>query len=389
MRTLIKPQLKSGMTIAKTVFFLILGLTCFLAPAAVGAVPEGHCAICGKRIEKRVYICEDKVTGDKVHTCEACAELPSCYVCGLPTGDDRVILPDARILCLRDSKSVITDEREALGICEDLKNSLDRQFSRFTVFPETNVTMAIVDRVNLIALFKIPGNDNDCPNIVGYTNPETNQFGRGYSISIMSGLTQSELKSTCAHEFGHTWIFENVSKDRQRRLSPDAKEGFCELVSYLLMDSQGDRAATSLIRSNLYTRGHIDLFIEAERRFGFNEVTDWMRYGEDRQLRANDLGRIRSLVTPQQTNTTTSARAVPVARMIKPSTPDKLILQGVTWSKTRPMAMINGHTFLAGEEAKVPLGSSNVVVHCLGIRPDDVEIQLGSGEKQTLRLKDR
>ena len=366
----------------------ILAWFSLLATASGAAVEAGHCAVCRKPIEKQIYLWEDRLAGGKLNVCEACTVLPVCYLCGVPTGDDRTHLADGRVLCVRDVKSAVLDAAEALQICADIKGALDRHFSRFTVFPNTNVAVMVVDRINLIALFKTPGHDYACPNILGFTSPETNASGRSYRISLMSGLTKPELKATCAHEYGHTWIFENVPPARQAGLQPDAREGFCELVSYLLMDAQAEHAATALIRSNGYTRGHLDLFLEAERRFGFHEVVEWMKSGEDVALRADDLARVRRLRTPERTN----PPGPPVLLMpaAPPPAPDQLTLQGIIWSKSRPTATINGRAFEANEEAKVRVGENNVVVRCLVIRENEVELQVaGSNERQTLRMRKR
>lgn len=372
----------------KTGFVFLALYSVLVAGHAVAAVAPGHCVICAKPIEQRVYIWEDKIAGGKLNLCETCAGLPACYLCSVPTGDDRTQLTDGRVLCARDVKLAVLDSSEAIQIFKDIKDALERHFSRFTIFPETNVAVSVVDRVSLIELFKVPGHDYGCPNILGFTRAETNASGRGYQISLMSGLTKPELKATCAHELGHTWIFENVSRARLGRLKTDAREGFCELVSYLLMNAQGESAATAIIRSNNYTRGQIALFIEAEQRFGFNEIVEWMKAGEDESLRANDLMRVRLLKAPERTNA--SAPPVFVAPAAPAPAPNQLLLQGIIWSKTRPMAMINGRTFEANEEGQVRLGTTNMAVRCLVIRENEIEIQVtGSLERQTLRMRSR
>jgi hypothetical protein len=72
------------------------------------------------------------------------------------------------------------------------------------------------------------------------------------------------------------------------------------------------------------------------------------------------------------------------------SAPDRLLLQGVLWAKTRPVAMINGRAFEANEVGQVRVGSSSVTIRCLIIREAEVEVQLaGSADRQTLTLKTR
>src|SRR5712664_1946998 len=170
-----------------------------------------RCAVCGEEIKgDTVYLFDDKVTNDKKHVCYNCSILPDvCFACGMPVAKDRVSLPDGRFLCIRDSKNAVLDAEEAKSICVEVKDGLDRLFSRFIVFPN-NTSVSVVDRVNLLALFKIPGNDYTCPNIDGYFQARTNRGGIKYEISVMSALTRSELEEVCAHEYSHAWVFENV-----------------------------------------------------------------------------------------------------------------------------------------------------------------------------------
>ena len=349
-----------------------------------------NCAVCGRPISGTVYVWEDKVAHEKRGVCEECSTLPTCYLCGMPTWKDRVVLADGRVLCARDSKSVVLDSVGALRICRELKDSLDRQFSRFISIPDTNVTLAMVDRISLIALFKIPGNDYSCPNVLGYTEQRTNDQQVTYQISLLTGLQIPTLEATCAHEYSHVWIDENVSGRRQKSLDPDAIEGFCELISYRLMEALGQTAMLGVIRSNAYTRGQIDLFLEAERRYGFNDIVDWMKYGVDGRLVKEDLNRVRDVNLP--------ARAAPTAASsprlfvpVKPQlAPDVLMLNGIVWSKQRAAAVINGRNLQLLEEAQVPLGHSNVLVRCVEVREDSVTIEIvKTGKRQVLRIADK
>lgn len=344
------------------------------------------CGICGHDLGEIAYILTDKVTQEKVHICQECSKLPhDCFVCGLPVKSDFTELPDGRVLCARDAKNAVLDDDEARKICEDVKQELDRLLSRFVIFPGTNVETAVVDRVNLQALFKVPGNDYECPNIEGYTQSRTNHGKIHHSVSLMSGLPRSELKAVCAHELSHTWVFENVPTARKKTLGRDAHEGFCELVAYKLMNAQEDEDQKARIRRNHYTRGQIDLFIEADETYGFNEIVDWMKYGEDSVLHADDLNRVRNIeipsAKPQKTNTTRiyAARA--------PEAPDTLVLKGITWNQNRPLAVINDRTFAPTEMGGVRIGRTNAVIRCIGISKTSVRIQfVGSGEERELTL---
>jgi len=350
-----------------------------------------YCAVCGQPIGDTVIFIADKVAGGPKKTvCLECSRLPrECYLCGMPVKKDFKELGDQRVLCARDAKAVVLDETEAVQIAQRVKDSMDRFFSRFTTFTD-RVKLRLADRVDIMNLYHVPGNDFDCPNVLGYTDRKTNATTVTYTVSLLSGLPAWELKAITVHEWAHTWIFENVSAVRQKQLDNDAKEGFCELLSYLLMESQGEKAALSMIRSSAYTRGQIRLFIDAESRFGFNDVMDWMKYGVDAKLRADALERLRKVEMPPATNAPTSVRAMPATDPGSVVPLAEVTLQGISWSATRPMALINGQTFLVNETRRVKVGSTNVSVRCVTINKDSVLVRVGeAGELQTLKLGGR
>jgi hypothetical protein len=204
-------------------------------------------------------------------------------------------------------------------------------------------------------------------------------------MRLMTGLPLAELKATCAHEYTHAWVGENVPKERRARLGRDAEEGFCELVAYLLMDSQREEGQQKFILQNHYTRGQVDLFIEAEKRYGFDQVLDWMKYGETAQLEAGHVDQLRDVKMP-------SAKSVAgnpaIYSRTNPPAPVRAIikLDGIMWG-SRPVAIINGRSFLANDRNPVKVGGTNVNIRCLGIQKTSVRIQnVDSGKEQELRL---
>ena len=347
------------------------------------ATAGDRCAICGEEIPGTIYLLTDKLTREKKHFCSDCAHLAdACFVCGLPVQKDYVRLPDGRLLCARDAKQAVLDSSDAKRICSEVREDLDKLFSRFVTFP-TNVAIAVVDRVNLLALFKIPGNDFECPNVLGYFRATANrQHQVRHQISLMSALRAAELKATCAHEYSHAWVFDNVSPERKDILGRDAQEGFCELVGYLLMDAGAEEEQKQAILRNQYTHGQIDLFIQAEKRYGFNEIVDWMKYGVDAELNEDNC---RDVDIPR----TARDSAIGVSSYEeKPSpAPDKLVLKGISWTAYRPLAIINNQSFAPGEAGKVRVGTTNVNIRCLAVQANSARIQiLPSGEELELSL---
>jgi hypothetical protein len=359
----------------------LLLTTCFCLPlAARGDI----CAICGRPIYgDTIYLVTDKVTGEKKEVCSDCVKLPSCYICGLPVKDGTQ-LPDGRFLCARDAKTAVVKANDAERICAQVKDDLNRLFSRFTVFPD-NVDVAVIDRIDVDAMYSPGGNDFESPNLLGCIRPDTVNHETRYKMRLMTGLPLAELKATCAHEYTHAWVGENVSKERRARLGRDAEEGFCELVAYLLMDSQQEEAQKKFILQNHYTRGQIDLFIEAEKCYGFDQVLDWMKYGVAGQLEAGHVDELRDVKMPSAKSVASSPAIYSRTNTPAPA-PASIKLDGVLWG-SRPVAIINGRSFLANDQNQVKVGGSNVIIRCLGIQKTSVRIQdVNSGKEQELRL---
>ena len=140
------------------------------------------------------------------------------------------------------------------------------------------------------------------------------------------------------------------------------------------------------ILRNGYTRGQIELFVAAERSYGFNEVLDWMQFGTDSELSATEPGRIRSITSK---GISQAAMKLGATRTEPTTVPDTLVLKAIFWDRKRPLALINDCLLRPDEEARVRVGTSNVVVHCLSILEDSVQVWVaGSKKEQTLRLKE-
>jgi hypothetical protein len=364
----------------------LVPLACLLLAGQLLADSD-RCAVCGNPFGARIFTVQDSVTEEKKQICQDCATLTTvCFICGMPVKTNYTTLPDGRILCARDARTAVLDEEDAKRTCREAKDSLDRLFSRFLDFPETNVTVAIVDRVHLQDLFKFAGRDYVCPNVWGYTETETNRHHLEHRISLLSALPLASFKATCAHEYAHTWLNENLPEQRKKSLSRDANEGFCELVSYRLMEAQNDAAQKKQILSNAYTRGQIHLFLEAERLYGFNDIVDWMKYGADDRLISDDLRRVRNVELPR--TAATPATNSPTYNPAPSPVPDTLVLRGIYWAQEHPAAIINNRTLGVNEEGKVRVGKTNLTIRCLAIGQDSARIRIvGSGEEQELRLK--
>jgi hypothetical protein len=358
------------------------------AGALSGRADSDHCDVCGGALGEVIYTATDQVTHEKVKLCPTCATWPDvCFICGLPVRKDFIRLPDGRFLCARDARTAVLDEREGRRLCAEVRDDLDRLFSRFMTFPDSNIDVSMVDRVSLLA-FKVPGNDFQCPNLLGYIQPEIDRGQVRYAISVLSALPRAEFKATCAHEYTHAWVFQNVSPERRKTLDRDAHEGFCELVAYLLMDAEQETGQKRRILANAYTRGQIDLFIRAEQQYGFDEVLDWVKYGRDGRLSADEPGRVREIEAPRREPKGTGSLTLCAA----PSAPapENLAFRGVLLAAQRPVAFINDQALAVGDSRQIRLARGKVTVRCLAIGAYSVRVRiLETGQEEELRLPDR
>jgi len=363
-------------------FLIIVLLASFELCGPSSAWARDICAICGRPIQDTIYIVTDDVTNEKKFVCYDCTHLPRCAICSLPVNESGLKLADGRFLCARDARTAVVKASDAERISAQIKDDLDRLFSRFTEFP-ANVDVSVIDRIDVDTMYSPGGNDFESPNLLGCIRPETVNDATRYKMRLMTGLPLAELKATCAHEYTHAWVGENVPKERRARLERDAEEGFCELVAYLLMDSQREEGQKKFILKNHYTRGQIFLFIEAEKRYGFDQVLDWMKYGVAAQLEEGHVDALRDVKMPPAKSVASSPAIY--SRTNKPASAI-IKLDGILWG-SRPVAIINGRSFLANDRNPVKVGGTNVNIRCLGIQKKSVRIQnVDSGKEQELSL---
>jgi len=340
------------------------------------------CAICGQEIHGTIYMMTDKVTGEKVEVCSDCIKLPRCFICGLPVKDG-VELPDGRWLCARDAKTAVLDADNILRTFNGVQDDLDKLFARYTSFP-TNVYVSVIDQIDVDSVM---GNNNAVENsdVLGYTEGGLVNDQKRYKIGLLTGQSQAQLEEVCAHELSHAWVGENVPPERHAQIERDTEEGFCEMMGYLLMDSKGEEGEKKRVLANAYTRGQVQLFIEAEQQYGFDEILDWMQHGVTGRLEEGHLDEVRDVKMPAS-NVTARPATFTTRTSLPPAAPASLQLQGIMWGGA-PSAIINGQSFFAGDEFKVRVGQAKVDVRCVSIVKNAVQIQyVNTGKEMELRL---
>lgn len=377
---------------------MLITLTAWLATSAAA---QDICAICGQPINGSIYLITDEVTGQKLEVCSNCIKLPRCFICGLPVKDNGMELSDGRHLCARDGKTAVLNAGDAQQVAAEVHDELDRLFARFTSFP-TNVDVTVLDRIDVDTMFQPGGNDFESPDLLGCIEPKTVGSQKRYFMRLLTGLPLVELKATAAHELSHAWVGENVPVERHARLARDAEEGFCEMVAYLLMDSQNEAGQKKFILKNYYTRGQVQLFIAAEEHYGFDAILDWMKFGTADRLEEGQMDKIRDISPPPAAsaasppafiskidvpNNIASDEMNPHSPTLStPAAPPSFKLEGILWGRP-PLAIINGRTFGLNDQGQIPFGQSNLVIRCLAIQPESVRIRkVDSGQEQELAL---
>jgi hypothetical protein len=367
----------------------IIGWLALLVLAVAARAEDWKCAVCGKPIVDECRLVVDEVTGLTNRVCLDCAKLDRCSVCGMPVKTGFMRLPDGRILCAREAAAAVCGEEEAKDICHNAHDDIDRLFSRYMDFPGNDVEVSVVDKFHLQNLFFAPGFQKACVTVNGAT--ASNPLGNGkflHTIDLLSCMSKPHLLAVSAHEYTHAWMAENVKPNRVAGMDRDTVEAFCELVAYKYMASRNETAEMDAIKRNTYTKGKIAVLLAADSQYGFNDVLEWVKSGEDDRLDLARLDRIRAV------------QGEPYAPQFSPATlwkfnptpapaavPDTLQLKGISGPPQHRFAIINDGTFEPMEKALVRVGQTNVSLRCLEIREDSVIIQVnGASHTQQLFL---
>ena len=359
-----------------------IGIVTFLLILILWATAAVHdpCVVCQKNISERVYLFSNPYSVEKQRVCGACAQLGTvCATCGLPVRSGFTKLPDGRLLCANDAKEGVLTQDALDEIYREVKRDLFRMLAG-NVLPDRNVAVELAGRNDLerrVRTQRFP-HDKNVTLGVTETHGKTGQFE--HRIYILSGLRKSRVAAVCAHEYTHAWLHENVVAGR--KLDSDTIEGFCELVAFKLVTDRNDAAEKKIILANSYTSGQIHSLVKAEDRYRFPEIVKWMKDGVDDKVDLGDTARV--LVRKNDDD------PVQVAwQPVKPTAvPDTLVLRGISGTPQRRFALVNDTTLEKGEQAKVRVGSTNVVVRCVEISDASVVLSVaGASEPTQLLLK--
>lgn len=357
----------------------IIGFLLALVLWATAAVPD-RCIVCQKNITERVYLFSSTYSTEKQPVCGACAELETtCSVCRVPVRAGYTKLEDGRLLCQADARICVLTDAALEAIFLDVKRDLFKMLSGH-VLPEKNISIQLATRTELDRLTRTQRFPHDKQLTMGLTETFVKKNEFEHRIYILKGLRPSRVAAICAHEYTHAWLHENLTDGRN--LDVNTVEGFCELVAFKLMSDRNDAIEKQVILDNAYTSGQIHGLVQAENRYRFYEIVKWIKEGVDQQVDAANTSRV--LVRKKD-----DAPLAVAWQPVKPTAvPDTLVLKGISGTPQRRFALINDTTLEKGEQAKVRVGTSNVVVRCVEISESSVALLInGATEPTELSLR--
>lgn len=370
------------MKTSSLLIWILLGLA-FLSPGQPEARADETCHVCGERLGLNVYLFAPAGRDQKVEVCATCATLTTtCYICGLPVAKDYMRLADGRILCSADTKTAVLEQDLAEKLFDDVKREIHSMLAQLGSLPHHNIKLHLEAKARLDKTGANVISAHDDRLLMGLTRTRSNEDGKlDHDVHLLYGLTRERMMVVSAHEYGHTWLHENI----RRKLNDATVEGFCDWIAYRIVSGKHAEETKVLLASD-YSQGQLQAFVAAEKEHGFYHVMQWVKHGIDPELDIQTLERV-LLLREKRPADVASAQPVFLAPPPPRAAPTHLVLKGLSGSKSRRFALINDSTLQVNEQAKVRLGNSNIIVRCVQILDDAVVVKVGhETETRVLRL---
>jgi hypothetical protein len=313
--------------------------------------------------------------------CDDCYPLDSrCHACGLPVKSGGGRSQDGRVFCKFDFPNVVLKQEEARKIYDETVLDLRRVLGSIIDLRFTNVNVQLfdVDYWNHRDGKPVPG----VMRRAGFSI--STQAGSHYThtVLLLSGQTRADTSATCAHEYTHLWLNENVPDTRF--IEAPTIEAICEFVAHKLAGARRDTNLQARIAASTYTSGRITKLVEAEQRHGIDAILDWARRGTNEAVDDRALAGFASKSAAPAAPTTPVAGAGKTAPAANGGAPT-LQLVGLVYNPKRRAAQINEHLFEVDEEKRMLVGERVLAVRCVDIRTNAVVLSLdGSTNHVTL-----
>lgn len=346
------------------------GVSASAQPYGSPAPPAGAltCVVCAKSPLVGKYFVHNRTNT----VCADCATLEtSCALCRLPVKNVTSKTSDGRIFCRFDAPNVVVAQDDANKLFAQARSELSTLSDGALTLRSTEVAVQLVDVDYWNAK---PGGDmTNTMHRLGFSISRPIGGGYTHNVVLMSGQLRSTTLSTCAHEFAHLWLNENLKDGRS--LDPDTREALCELFAYRLAERRGDTNELTRIKQNTYTKGVVLSAIEFEAHEGLPGVMSWVRTGTEPSLTAG------SGVAPALPSLTLVRELRP-----PPPPPVKLELRSLLRTSKRTVAFINGERFEPGSELSMLINGKRHLVRLESAQEGEVVVSV-DGVRQTLQLK--
>lgn len=347
------------------------GVSASAQPYGSPAPPTGAltCVVCAKSPLVGKYFVHNRTNT----VCADCATLEtSCALCRLPVKNVTSKTSDGRIFCRFDAPNVVVAQDDANKLFAQARSELSTLSDGALTLRSTEVAVQLVDVDYWNAK---PGGDmTNTMHRLGFSISRPIGGGYTHNVVLMSGQLRSTTLSTCAHEFAHLWLNENLKDGRS--LDPDTREALCELFAYRLAERRGDTNELTRIKQNTYTKGVVLSAIEFEAHEGLPGVVSWVRTGTGPTL-------------PGTTGSATLTASTPptLIRELRALPPPavKLELRSLLRTSKRTVAFINGERFEPGSELSMLINGQRCLVRLESAQENAVIVSV-NGVKQTLQL---
>ena len=340
----------------------------FAQPYSSPAPPSGPltCVVCAKTPLVGKYFVHNQTN----HICAECEQLPTrCALCRLPVKDPTTKTTDGRSFCRADADNVVVAQDEATKLFAQARSELSTLSDGSISLRTAAVAVQLVDVDYWNA--KAGGDGATTMHRLGFSISRPIGSGFAHNVILMSGQLRTTTLSTCAHEFAHLWLNENLKPER--KLDPDTREALCELFAFKLAARRGDTNEIARIKVNPYTKGVVLSALEFEAREGLPGVISWVRNGTE-------------VVLPATRVASATAAPEPVRELRPPPPPaTKLELRSLLRTSKRTVAVINGERFELGSELSMLIDGKRRLVR-LESAAESYVIVTVDGARQTLQL---
>jgi len=222
------------------------------------------CCVKSKINDKTYYFCKNCYYNNKGH---------ACFACGIIFRTS-TMLKDGRYICNECLKQSVTNTAQIQNIYSQVINLV---YNKIAIKPNKIPVLNIVSKQKLDLLNK----NSDDKLGTYYSQKKFLEMGNykkelssDSEIYILSHIPLCILKWVIAHEYAHSWFFDNT----KREFTKEQTEGFAEWVAYKIMDSEKDKIIinTMLKRNDIYGKG-LKKMIELEKKIGINGIINYFK----------------------------------------------------------------------------------------------------------------